>query len=138
MTETDLTDSLSESEQCVDRGRQLDNYRDVLEHVVRPEDPSDREDCTRVRLNDYEALYLYDALVEYAAYTARSREEEQIALGFAEYIDLSVRDERKSLVYLYPHSTVAKAVLIEAAEERSDKVSDLQHGLVENLSSVLD
>jgi len=92
----------------------MENYRSVLEHVVRPEDPTERVEAESVRLEDYEALYLYDSVVQWASYEAESAEEEQIALGYAEYINDVVRNEKKNFVDIYPHTDVAEYVLRDA------------------------
>lgn len=107
----------------------MENYRDSLNHIVRPENPSERQSAERVRLDDFEALYLYDGLVEYAAYQASSREEEQIALGYAEYIHMVIKDEDKNFVYLYAHTPAAREVLRGSVDARSKNVEQLDEQL---------
>lgn len=89
----------------------MDNYRDNLEHVVRPEDPEDRKEANSILLSDYEALYLRDGLTEFAAYDSETDEEEAVALAYVEYIDMVVRDERGLTVSIYAHTAVATDVL---------------------------
>lgn len=99
----------------------LEHYRDNLRYVVRPEAPADRQNADRVRVRDYEALYLYDGLVEYAAYEASDAEEEGIALAYAEYIHMVVRDEGRNQVHLYAHSETAQQILADALDARSSQ-----------------
>lgn len=113
----------------------MDQYRDNLSHVVRPEDPVEREDADRIRLNDYEALYLYEAFVEYAAYGGDETKVD-IASAYAEYIDNAVRDERKNVVYLYTHTTEAAETIVDAIDERSYHVNNLHHNLAEQADAL--
>ena len=86
-------------------------YDNQLRHVARPE--KDRQSATRVRLEDWQALALQQPLVEYASYVAPDAEHEAVAMAYAEYIDMVVREEAKNLVYLYAHTAVAEDVLLE-------------------------
>ena len=85
-------------------------YESQLRHVARPE--KDRQSATRVRLEDWQALALQDPLVEYASYVAPDAEHEAVAMAYAEYIDMVVREEAKNHVYLYAHTDVAEDVLL--------------------------
>lgn len=105
----------------------MEHYRESLEHIVRPERPADRDDANCVRLQDYEALYLYPSLVEYAAYEADDSTEESIALGYAEHINRSVRDEGNRIVFMYAHTETARKVLFNAVDARSNHVTSLHN-----------
>lgn len=115
----------------------MKNYRDSLHHIVRPEDPSERLDATLVTLSDYEALYLYDAFVEYASYQAESLEEEQIALGYAEYVNMVVRKENRNRVYVYAHTEKARDVLLDALDGRSNHVDGLHSRITATVQDAL-
>lgn len=99
----------------------LDHYRENLRHVVRPDDPSEGEKSDRVLLEDWEALYLRQNLPVFAAYEADNAEQEEIALSYAEYIDMVVRDERRNHVFVYAHTPAAKKVLREVVESMDDE-----------------
>lgn len=92
----------------------LDNYRENLRHVVRPEERNERQASPSFTLADYEALYLRQCLREYAAYEAPSQRKASIAWAYAEYADMCVRDERRSEVAFYAHTTDAYEVLVES------------------------
>lgn len=89
----------------------MEYYRERLRHVVRPEDPSDRDPSDSVMLEDYEALFLTNALTSYAAYEADTQLEEDLCLAYAEYIDMVIRDEGENQVYLYAHTEEARGLL---------------------------
>lgn len=92
----------------------LENYRENLHHVVRPEESYDRLDSPHVVLTDYEALVLCHALREFAAYQAKSQEHTAIALSWIEYINMVVRDEGSTMVRIYAHTEEAQAVYMAA------------------------
>ena len=111
----------------------LDVYRTVLNHVVRPDNAADRQDSPHVYLTAWEALFIRNELLDYAHYHARDNTEERIALAYEEYINMLVRDERKGAVCLYAHTRKAWTVMLDAlrnspdvevAEWVNDKVSD--------------
>lgn len=102
----------------------MKHYRSQLRHIVRPEKPSEREQ-NYVLIEDYEALYLHERCVEYAAYEAETADEEEIALGYAEYINKVVRDEGRNVVRMYAHTEAAREVLCAAAPTADDFVSDV-------------
>lgn len=114
----------------------MEHYRDNLAHLVRPEAPKEREEADSIRLQDYEALYLHNGLVEYAAYGSEDAEEEEIALAYAEYINMAVRDEEKRIVNLYAHTEEARTVLVEGARAITKQIEGLQHGLVEQAEAL--
>jgi len=89
-------------------------YDNQLRHVARPE--QNRQSATRVRLEDWQALAIQDPLIEYASYVAPDAEHEAVAMAYAEYIDMVVREEGKNFVYLYAHTDVAEDVLLTADE----------------------
>lgn len=87
-------------------------YDNQLRHVARPE--QNRQSATRVRLEDWQALAIQDPLIEYASYVAPDAEHEAVAMAYAEYIDMVVREEGKNFVYLYAHTQTAEDVLLMA------------------------
>jgi len=91
-------------------------YENQLRHVARPE--QNRQSATRVRLDDWEALQLQEKFTEYASYTAPDATHEAVAMAYAEYVDMVVRDEAKNFVYLYAHTAVAEDVLLAMDDER--------------------
>lgn len=99
----------------------LDHYRENLRHVVRPDDGSERTDSDRVLLEDWEALYLRQHLPVFAAYAADDAQQEEIALSYAEYIDMVVRDEERTHVYVYAHTPAAKEVLYDVVDTMDDE-----------------
>lgn len=105
---------------CHRRDMDLDHYRENLRHVVRPDDPSEGEKSDRVLLEDWEALYLRQHLPVFAAYAADSAQEEEIALSYAEYIDMVVRDEGRTHVFVYAHTPAAKEVLYAVLDTMDD------------------
>jgi hypothetical protein len=115
----------------------MENYRESLRHIVRPEDPSERVQAAHVTLEDYEALYLYDGLVEYAAYEAPSREAEQIALGYAEYIHMVIKQEDKGRVNLYMHTSDAAEVLLSGIDARSKGVEELNNQVFDKIAEAV-
>lgn len=94
-----------------------DKYESVFKHLIRPE--KNRPDANRVRLTDFEALFIKPLLVEHAAYEAANGTEEDIALGYAQYIDKVVRAEAKNHVYLYAHTQRAMEVLRDSVAHTS-------------------
>ena len=102
-------------------------YENQLRHVARPE--RDRQSATRVRLEDWQALRVQRELIEYASYSAPDVDHEAVAMAYAEYIDMVVRDEAKNFVYLYAHTDVAQDVLLFA-----DDWSDVDTDITEQLS----
>lgn len=100
-----------------------------MRHVVRPEHPSDRVGTPHIRLHDYEALYLYEALIEYAAYMSDTAEKEEIALAYAEYINMCVRDEGKNMLSVYAHTEEAKEVLIRCTDAKETVEDNLHENL---------
>lgn len=112
----------------------MEHYRSALEHVVRPEEPADRNDTKHLRLDDYEALYLYDAFVAYAAYDADSKTEEEIALAYAEYVENVVRNEAKGIVRLYAHTDEARAILSHVVAHKRKPVSGLHDNIEAELA----
>lgn len=115
----------------------MENYRQSIRHIVRPNDPTQRADADSVALRDFEALYLYEGFIEYAAYEAETRTEEQIALGYAEYIDMSIRDEGKNIVRFYAHTSEAKDVLAAAPYARSDRIDGIEDRIETQISEAL-
>lgn len=93
----------------------MEHYRDNLRHLVRPEDPSDRDPEDRVLLQDYEALFLANAFASHAAYDADTQLEEDLCLAYVEYINMVVREEKAGHVYLYAHTEKARDLLITVA-----------------------
>lgn len=104
----------------------MEHYRESLTHIIRPE--QNRQDASRIRLDDWEALYLYDPLVEYAAYSAPDAEHETVALGLAEYLDNTVREEGKDHVYVYHHTGVAETVLSAISDAMVDTAERMNGG----------
>jgi len=100
-------------------------YENQLRHVARPE--KDRQSATRVRLEDWEALLMQRELIEYASYEAPDAEHEAVAMAYAEYIDMVVRDEAKNFVYLYAHTHVAEDVML--SNESIDMATDVREQL---------
>lgn len=106
------------------------NYREQLRHLCRPDTPSERIQSQYISLTDWEALYASIVLKEYATYGALDcSEEESIALAYAEYIDMSVREEGNRLVDLYAHTEWAEDVLLSAFESDNGILGDtlVQH-----------
>lgn len=97
----------------------IETYRNVLRHVVRPEERHDRQDSDSVGLSNWEALAFVEAFREYAAYNAPDEEHETIALAYIEYIHMCVHDERASQVKLYAHTDEAKRVILDAVNHVS-------------------
>jgi hypothetical protein len=116
----------------------MENYRNSLEHIVRPEDPDGRMDADSITLEDYEALYLKRLLVEYSAYEAETATEERIALGLAEYINMVVVEEQKNFVNVYHHSDVARRVIRDALVDVSGGSNALQLSMLEYVSQWAD
>lgn len=104
----------------------LHNYREVLRHVVRPDDGTDRKDSRRMAVRDWQALWLRQGLREYAAYHSPTDEHEQVALAYIEYIDMCVRHERKNVVTLYAHTPLACEVLQYAIEDHPGAAIDVK------------
>lgn len=117
---------------------ELDHYRDNLEHVVRPDDPSERASTRSVNLDDYEALYLRQLLIEFAAYGAEDATQEGIALAYAEYIDMVVRDERMQQVKLFAHTSDAEWVLLDALHLAGYSVDDLHGSVFDSVAELIE
>lgn len=115
---------------------EMENYRSTLRHIVRPEKQEERVDATSITVEDFEALYLVEALDEYAAYHADDETRAEIAQGYVEYIDMVVRDEQSSHVTLYAHTYHARAVLDDAVNSRLDHVNNLHNSLVERFADL--
>lgn len=98
----------------------LASYREVLDHIVRPADPSDRDDANSVEIRDYMALFLRDACREYAAYGASTDVESRIADGYAGYIEHCVYDFEDKWVTLYAHTDEAIYVVRDACDAYDD------------------
>lgn len=109
----------------------LNHYREVLEHIVRPEEPAERQNARRVTLQDYEAIYMAEACIEYAAYGADTATEEKIALGYHQHIHRVVGDERLGRVNLYAHTDDAVNVLGYVIDEYADDVDELQETIMQ-------
>ncbi|UBF23236.1 hypothetical protein M1M34_gp097 [Haloarcula tailed virus 2] len=107
-------------------GDDLQTYRTVLRHIVRPDDYSIRIESPSVMLYDWEALFLHECLQEYAAYDASSDEYRDIAYGYAEFIDMTVRQENAEVLYLYAHTRDAWTVLLDALRH-SDNIAVSKH-----------
>lgn len=111
----------------------LENYRDNLSHLVRPEDPRERVDSFWHSFHNYEALYLKDILQDYGAYGTDDAEKTGIAEAYVEYIKMVVHDEQKTTVKVFAHTTEARELLrdaVEYADENGSVVDDL-HGEIE-------
>jgi hypothetical protein len=93
----------------------MDHYRANLDHVVRPENPDERDEPYAM-VDDWAALLLRRHLTEFAAYAAPSPDAEAVALAYAEYIDMAVRDEGKRQVKLFAHTDKAERVLDDASD----------------------
>lgn len=86
-------------------------YRENLEHVVRPENPTEREKSNYIFVSDSEALSLARALETYTGYETPSDTHRDIAMAYIEYINLVVREEKEKFVYIYAHTEEAIEVL---------------------------
>lgn len=117
-----------------------DSYQDAVErHVIRPADPSDRQTASRVRVTDFEALYMRRLLAEYASYSAPSDTRQTIARAYCEQIDDRVRDSGESFVYLYAHTDDARQVLYDAVALTSEiDYLELQQTIAEGVRDALD
>lgn len=115
--------------------RDMSNYESVLRHVVRPDDKSERRESPQVVLSDYGALYLRDALREYADYHAAG-EYEAIARGYVEYVERTVYDEERHSVILYAHTPEARMVLADAIDAKSSQSHDLHEGVSDPLHTL--
>lgn len=104
---------------------EYEHYRENLRHVVRPDETAERSDTPRVKLSDYEALMLQHVLTEYAGYMAGDNEE-RVAEAYIDYIDMTVRDEGRSFIWLYAHTDLAVSVLQDAVEKSFIVDPDLQ------------
>lgn len=102
---------------------ELQHYRSSLRHVVRPDTPSERLQSPKLSLTDWEALYARMVLREYATYGAEDGEGD-LALAYAEYIDMSVREEGNTLVEMYAHTDEAAEVLRSAFESDNTVIGD--------------
>jgi len=93
---------------------ETDTYEsdDVLQHIARPSDPLDRQDATHVWIEDYTALEARYILLD-RAYYRYDGEKADVARGYAEYINMCVRDEEHRNVTLFYHTDLAKQVLQE-------------------------
>ena len=112
----------------MDKPDNLESYRTVLRHVVRPDSVSERDNAASVLLYGWEALYMLNPLREYINYYARDEENRKIAEAYREYINMVVRDERCTCVTLYAHTHEAWAVLLESlANDLENHVSDEIH-----------
>lgn len=98
------------------------HYARNLRHVVRPDDPTEREEADSVYVEDYEALYLSYNLRLIAAYDDDPKVR-GIAWAYDEYIEQCVRDEGKRSMGLYAHTPEAKGVLKEAASKSDGSVT---------------
>jgi len=98
---------------------ELSHYRDNLRHVVRPSDSTERETAEySYSLSAWQALKLRTGLREKAHYEwAADERKHMIALAYAEYIDMCVRDERRENVQVYAQTDAARQVLVAALED---------------------
>lgn len=102
----------------------MDHYDDNLRHMAEPATPHERERAVSTAIPDYEALYITDALYEWAGYMAPDDEAASIALGYAQYINHRVRKQGNETVTLYAHTERAAEVLTSALEEWAYECAD--------------
>lgn len=87
---------------------QRNHYEQNLYHVGRPEETGARERADYITVQDWVALYLQDALREYASYGGARRKSKEICWALVEYIDMVVREEESITVTIFLHTTTAK------------------------------
>jgi hypothetical protein len=108
-------------------------YEDNLRHVAEPAAPSGRKRAVSATVPDYEALWMAEALREYAHYGDHPTESHQdIAIAYVEYIDRQVRDNERRHVSVYAHTDVAADTLMGALFH-----ADGDESLVESVSTAL-
>lgn len=90
-------------------------YDDNLRHIAEPAAPSGRKQAVSATVPDYDALWLAEALREYAHYGDHPDERHrEIAVSYVEFIDRKVRDQERRHVTLYAHTDVAADTLMGA------------------------
>lgn len=102
---------------------ELEIYRTVLRHIVRPDDPAERQESRSVQIMDYEALLFNWCLHEYKAYAAPTDKHRDIAEGYIEYIKMCIYDEHKNMVQLFFHTDTARQVLEGALLEKPQGIA---------------
>lgn len=111
-------------------------YNENLRHVAEPAAPAERREAVSASMPDFEALWLAEALRDYAHYGDHpSSDHPDIANAYAEYIDRQVRENEHKHVALYAHTeeaadTLMGALFHEGAEQDlvervSPKLADL-------------
>ena len=111
-------------------------YNENLRHVAEPAAPTERREAVSATVSDFEALWLAEALRDYAHYGDHPAESHAtIARAYAEYIDRQVRDNERKHVSLYAHTdeaadTLMGAIFHDGAEQDlvqriSPKLADL-------------
>lgn len=111
-------------------------YNENLRHVAEPAAPAERREAVSASVSDFEALWLAEALRDYAHYGDHPAENHaSIARAYAEYIDRQVRENERKHVTLYAHTddaadTLMGALFHDGAEQTlvervSPKLADL-------------
>lgn len=91
------------------------NYEDNLRHLAEPAAPNERRMAVSTTMPDFEALWLSEALREYAHYGDHPDESHQdIAIAYVEYIERQVRENERKHVSLYAHTDEAADTLMGA------------------------
>lgn len=102
-----------------------------LQHMRQPDTPAERERSPSTHLDDFEALYLRRALLEYCRYG-----KDDLACSYAEYLQEQIRENKQEHCQLYAHTERAVMVLLDALgqttiaptemeEQLKDKIFDL-------------
>lgn len=93
----------------------VEHYNNNLRHMAEPASPAEREDADYMSVADYMALYLANAMREFAAYGSPSDEEEEIALAYDEYLrDRAAHEGLGGYIEVYAHTQQAVNVLFDA------------------------
>lgn len=106
-------------------------YEDNLRHVAEPAAPSGRKKAVSATVPDYDALWLAEALREYAHYGDHPEANHRdIAVAYVEFIDKKVRDQERRHVTVYAHTDEAADTLMgalfhadESAESHVERLS---------------
>lgn len=108
-------------------------YEDNLRHVAEPAAPSGRDKAVSASLPDYDALWLSEALREYAHYGDHPNESHTaIAMSYVEFIDKKVREQERRHVTVYAHTDEAADTLMGALFH-----ADESEALIESVSTAL-
>lgn len=90
-------------------------YNENLRHVAEPASPNERREAVSTSITDFEALWLAEALRDYAHYGEHPQESHVgIAVAYAEYIDRQVRENGLRHISLYAHTDEAAETLMGA------------------------